>query len=56
LTSHGSGPLLRAEAAEFNDLAAFDAAIKTFALQIRKIHERSKDHDRQTLRKMKTDL
>ena len=28
LTSHGSGPLLRAEAAEFNDLAAFDSAIK----------------------------
>ena len=46
LTSHGSGPLLRAEAAEFNDLAAFDSAIKTFALQIRKIHERTKDHDR----------
>ena len=38
LTSHGSGPLIRAEAAEFNDLAAFDAAIKAFALQIRKIH------------------
>jgi ribosomal subunit interface protein len=56
LTSHGSGPLLRAEAAEFNDLAAFDAAIKTFALQIRKIHERTKDHDRETLRTMKTYL
>ena len=56
LTSHGSGPLLRAEAAEFNDLAAFDAAIKAFALQIRKIHERSKDHDRSTVRKMKTDI
>jgi ribosomal subunit interface protein len=55
LTSHGSGPLLRAEAAEFNDLAAFDSAIKTFALQIRKIHERTKDHDRTTLRKMKTE-
>jgi ribosomal subunit interface protein len=56
LTSHGSGPLLRAEAAEFNDLAAFDSAIKAFALQIRKIHERTKEHDRETLRKMKTDL
>ena len=56
LTSHGSGPLLRAEAAEFNDLAAFDAAIKAFALQIRKIHERSKDHDRSTVRKMKTEI
>jgi ribosome-associated translation inhibitor RaiA len=48
--------LIRAEAAEFNDLAAFDTAIKAFALQIRKIHERTKDHDRETLRKMKTDL
>ena len=56
LTSHGSGPLLRAEAAEFNDLAAFDTAIKAFALQIRKIHERTKDYDRSTLRKMKTEI
>jgi len=56
LTSHSSGPLLRAEAAEFNDLAAFDAAIKAFALQIRKIHERTKDHDRSTVRKMKTEI
>jgi hypothetical protein len=50
LTSHGTGPLLRAEGAEFNNLAAFDAAIKVFALQIRKIHERSKDYNRETLR------
>ncbi len=28
ITSHGSGPLLRAEATGFNDLAAFDEAIK----------------------------
>jgi len=56
LTSHGSGPLLRAEAAEINELAAFDAAIKAFALQIRKIHERSKDYDRSTVRKMKTEI
>ena len=49
LTSHGSGPLIRAEAAEFNDVAAFDTAIKAFALQIRKIHERSNDFDRDTL-------
>jgi len=47
LTTHGSGPLIRAEAAEFNDL---------FALQIRKIHEKSKDYDRATLRKMKTEI
>ena len=52
LTSHGSGPLMRAEAAEFNDVAAFDAAIKNFELQIRKHHERSKSHDRKTLRNM----
>jgi len=52
LTSHGSGPLMRAEAAEFNDLAAFDEAIKIFELQIRKHHERSKSHNRETLRNM----
>ena len=56
LTTHGSGPLIRAEAAEFNDLAAFDTAIKAFALQIRKIHEKTKDYDRATLRKMKTKI
>ncbi|CAN2183810.1 COG1544 Ribosome-associated protein Y (PSrp-1) [Candidatus Nanopelagicaceae bacterium] len=56
LTTHGAGPLIRAEAAEFNDLAAFDAAIKAFALQIRKIHEKSKDYNRDTLRKMKTEI
>ena len=54
ITSHGSGPLLRAEASAFNDLAAFDDAIKNIELQIRKIHEREKSHDRQTLRTMKT--
>lgn len=52
LTSHGSGPLMRAEAAEFNDLAAFDEAVKNFELQIRKHHERSKSHNRATLRNM----
>jgi len=51
LTSHGAGPLIKSEAAEFNDLAAFDSAVKAFALQIRKIHERTKDYDRETLRK-----
>jgi ribosome-associated translation inhibitor RaiA len=41
---------MRAEAAEFNDLAAFDAAIKNFELQIRKHHEKSKSRSRETLR------
>jgi len=50
VTSHGSGPLLRAEASEFNDLAAFDGAMKIFDIQLRKIHERSKDHNRETFR------
>ena len=50
LTSHGAGPLMRAEAAEFNDVAAFDDAIKNFELQIRKHHERSKSHSHETLR------
>ena len=53
LTSHGAGPLIKSEAAEFNDVAAFDTAIKAFALQVRKIHERTKDYDRETLRKRK---
>jgi ribosomal subunit interface protein len=50
ITSHGTGPLIRAEGAEFNDLAAFDAAMKAFELQIRKVHEKSKDLNRETLR------
>ena len=56
IASHGAGPALRAEATEFNDVAAFDVAIKNIELQIRKIHERAKDHDRTTLRTMKTEL
>ena len=55
ITSHGSGPLLRSEAASFNDVAAFDEAIKNIELQIRKIHEREKSHDRHSLRNMKID-
>lgn len=56
LTSHGSGPLMRAEAAEFNDVAAFDAAVKNFELQIRKHHEKSKSHSRETLRNKSVDI
>jgi ribosomal subunit interface protein len=56
ITSHGSGPLLRAEAASFNDVAAFDEAVKSIELQIRKIHEREKSHDRHTLRTMKVNV
>lgn len=52
LTSHGAGPALRAEATEFNDLAAFDVAIKSIELQIRKIHEKSKNHSRESIRTM----
>lgn len=52
ITSHGSGPLLRAEATGFNDLAAFDSAIKNIELQIRRIHEKTKSHGRKTLRTM----
>lgn len=43
LTSHGAGPFLRAEGDGFNDLAAFDKAVASLELQIRKAHERSKD-------------
>ena len=56
ITSHGSGPLLRAEATGFNDLAAFDEAVSNIELKIRKIHEKDKSHNRQTLRTMKVDL
>lgn len=52
ISSHGSGPALRAEATEFNDVAAFDVAIKNIELQIRKIHEKNKDHKRETIRTM----
>ncbi len=52
ISSHGAGPALRAEATEFNDVAAFDVAIKSIELQIRKIHEKSKDHNRETIRTM----
>jgi ribosomal subunit interface protein len=52
IASHGSGPALRAEATEFNDVAAFDVAIKSFELQIRKVHEKNKDYSRETIRTM----
>lgn len=51
LTSHGSGPLVRAEGEGFNDLSAFDSAAEIIEFQLRKLHERSKDIDRTTLRK-----
>ena len=54
LTSHGVGPLLRGEGAGFNDLAAFDEAAEAIELQLRKRHERTKDIDRTTLRKLRT--
>ncbi len=50
ITSRGAGPMLRAEAAEFNGVAAFDRAIENFELQIRKVHERTKERSRDTLR------
>ncbi len=50
LTTHGSGPLLRSQAQSFNDLAAFDEAIKSIELQLRKIHEKDKSKDRDSLR------
>jgi len=53
VTSHGTGPLLRAEGNEFNDVAAFDAAIKSIEMQIRKIHEKSKDYDRESIKNKK---
>jgi len=52
LTSKGAGPLVRSEASEFNDVAAFDLAVKSFELQLRKIHEKSKDHNRDSIKKI----
>ncbi len=54
LTSHGVGPLLRGEGSGLNDLAAFDEAAEAIELQLRKRHERTKDIDRTTLRKLRT--
>jgi ribosome-associated translation inhibitor RaiA len=51
LTSHGAGPLVRAEGVGFNDVAAFDVAVKSFELQLRKIHERSKDVRHESVRR-----
>ncbi|MBU3692517.1 MAG: ribosomal subunit interface protein [Candidatus Nanopelagicaceae bacterium] len=53
ITTHGSGPLLRAIGEGFNDLAAFDEAAEAIELQLRKHHERAKNFDRTTLRKFK---
>lgn len=50
LTSRGAGPLLRAESAAFNDLAAFDLSIAEVEQQIRRIHERTKSHPRDSLK------
>lgn len=50
ITAHGSGPLLRAESQSFNDLAAFDEAVTSIELQLRKIHEKSKSKKRDSLR------
>lgn len=50
LTTKGAGPLVRAEASEFNDVAAFDMAVKSFELQLRKIHEKSKDYSHDSLK------
>ena len=50
LSTHGSGPFMRAEGDAFNDLAAFDKAVEALELQIRKIHERDKEVARESLR------
>lgn len=53
LTTTGAGPFMRAEGTGFNDLAAFDKAVTALELQIRKIHEKSKDVSHESLRKPK---
>lgn len=53
LTTSGSGPFMRAEGAGFNDLAAFDEAVTALELQMRKIHEKSKAINHESVRKPK---
>lgn len=53
ITSHGAGPLVRAEGRGFNDLAAFDVAAEAVELQLRKRHEKARDISHDTLRKRK---
>ena len=52
LTSHGAGPLVRAEAANSDNISAFDLAAEKFELQLRKVHERSKDVKHRSLKEM----
>lgn len=53
LNSFGSGPFVRGEGQAFNDLAAFDQAVKSIELQLRKVHERTKDFGHESLREAK---
>jgi len=53
LSTQGSGPFVRAEGQAFNDLAAFDQAVKGLELQLRKAHERLKDYPHESLREAK---
>lgn len=55
LLSKGSGPSIRSEVSDFNDLAAFDGAIKLFERQIRKIHDRSKTKEHTSIRHLKSE-
>jgi len=50
LTTNGSGPFLRSEGQAFNDLAAFDMAVKGLELQFRKAHERIREYPHDSLR------
>ena len=52
LTSRGSGPLIRAEAANSDNISAFDMAAEKFELQLRKAHERSKDVKHKSLKEV----
>ena len=52
LTTHGAGPFFRAEGKGFNDLAAFDEAVKALQLQIRKVHEKAKYVKHQSIKSL----
>lgn len=52
LTSHGTGPMIRAEAANSDNISAFDMAAEKFELQLRKAHERSKEVKHKSIKEM----
>ncbi len=53
IRSSGSGPFIHADEHGRTYLAAFDKALKSIVGQIRNIHEKRRDYDRESLRDLK---